>query len=152
MRKEVIFAIFAGIVFGLVIAFGVWRTNSALKSKEANSTQAEASSPQGQTTDKTPKEQLTLSLAKPQDYDVITQNPVEISGVTKPNSWVVISGEDDDYLTKSDSTGAFSENVTLSAGTNLVKVFAIDDAGKSVNQEINLVYSSEFAKDAGLNQ
>jgi hypothetical protein len=151
MRKEVIFAIFAGIVFGLVIAFGVWRTNSALKSKEAAVNKTENTSEAKSTNNNSPNVDLTLTIATPADYDVLTENPVEITGLTKPDVFVVISGEDQDYLIKSDGAGEFKENIDLAAGVNSITVFALDESGKSVNQNINLVYSSEFAKDAGLN-
>ncbi|KKR30239.1 MAG: hypothetical protein UT61_C0010G0012 [Candidatus Woesebacteria bacterium GW2011_GWA1_39_8] len=152
MRKEVIFAIFAGILFGLVIAFGVWRTNTALKSREGNAIQTENADSQILVKNQDGLTELTLSLAKPQQNDVFVQSPVEISGVTKPNVWVVISSENDDYLLKSDETGAFTDNIELVSGTNLITVFAIDDAGKTVNQSLNLVYSTEFAENTSLSQ
>ena len=87
MRKEVLFAILAGGIFGLIIAFGIWRLNKTIGPKEDVTTEA---SP-------TPS-QVGITIAKPNEKQVVTESSVEISGITKPNSSVVITGEDEDVI------------------------------------------------------
>ena len=136
MRKEVIWAVVAGITFGLVIAFGVVRVNSTLKPK-GESTQA-SPTPQA-----TPGE-FRITLDKPENEDVITSDSVTVSGLTKPESIVVISGEEADYITKSNSQGLFSDEVTLISGVNQIKITAFGEGNSQSTQKVLVVYSSAF--------
>ena len=136
MRKEVIWAVVAGITFGLVIAFGVMRVNSTLKPK-GESTQA-SPTPQA-----TPGE-FRITLDKPENEDVITSDSVTVSGLTKPESIVVISGEEADYITKSNSQGLFSDEVTLISGVNQIKITAFGEGNSQSTQKVLVVYSSAF--------
>lgn len=137
VRKEVVFAIFAGTFLGLVIAFGLWRANSVF-SPRSPKTQGSPSP--------TPKPEFLLTLAKPQEKDVVTQSSVAISGVTKANAKVAVATEEEDYLTRADANGSFEEEVELTGGVNQLIVTAFDDTGASATQKITLVYSSEFSK------
>jgi hypothetical protein len=141
MRKEVLFAILAGTVIGVVIAFGVWRANSALKVKDSK-----PPSPTTAPESETPQQEFGITLAKPEELDVITQTPLTLSGITKPDVWITISGEDEDYITKSDEPGAFELNVELIGGVNQILITAFDDDGKAVEETLTVVYSTEFAK------
>ena len=140
MRKEIIFAILAGLFFGLVLAFGVWRANSAI------APQIQEQNDKEEVAEKQEVSQLSLTLAKPENLDVITESPTKFSGITKPNTWVVISGEDEDFIAKSDSSGNFDIEVELSAGINLLLIHAYDENKTSISKELTVVYSSEIAK------
>lgn len=144
MRKEILFAILAGVVVGVVIAFGVWRANRALKVKDNEVSSTEIAP------DLVPQQQeFGITLARPEAFDVITQTPVTLSGITKPKLWVAVSGEDEDYITKSDESGAFEINVELAGGVNQILIVAFDDNGNSIKESLTVVYSTEFAKEAG---
>jgi len=137
MRKELLLAILAGGALGLVIAFGIWRINSALSpSKKGGTSTEEANS----------KSSSLITIAKPSDNDVITQSPVEISGITKPGAVVVVSGEENDYLTLADNKGSFSQEISLVGGTNQIILTYFDKDKNPIGQTLTLVYSSEFAK------
>lgn len=145
MRKEILFAVIAGIIFGIIVAFGIWRANSALNSKSTSTSK--------ETLDVSPTltpQEFNLSLAKPEEDDVISETPMILSGVTTPSAWVVISAEDEDYVSSADESGAFSQEVNLLGGVNNLTVFAIDVNSKSAEKQISVVFSSEFAKDAGI--
>jgi hypothetical protein len=141
MRKEIIFAILAGLFFGIILAFGVWRANSAIVPQ----TEEQTNSTENIQEDNKITE-LTLTLAKPEDFDVITESPTIINGITKPNSWVIISGEDEDFITKSDVSGNFETEVDMVGGINRLLIHVRDGEGNSVEKELTLVYSSEIAK------
>lgn len=136
MRKEVLFAILAGLGLGLVVAFGVWRANLALSPKDKS--QAEASP--------TPKPEFAITLAEPADLDVFTENPVSVSGITKAGSHVAISAEEEDYYVKADTKGAFEIEIELIGGVNEIVITAFDEKGSEVTQKLLLVYSTEFEK------
>lgn len=138
MRKEIFFAILAGSILGLIIAFGVWRANVSLSSRSnGNSSASETPSP---------KPESSITLAAPEDGSVITESTATISGLTKPNSYIVISSEDADYLVKTKADGAFESEVELTAGVNQLIISAFTENGNAISAKLVLVYSSEFAK------
>lgn len=138
MRKEILFAILAGVLFGLVIAFGIWRLNSSLNSKGPSQTQDTTQ----QTNDNTGE--LTISVAKPEDMQVFTNSSTTVSGITSPNAWVVLSGESNDWVFQADSDGGFSQDISLTGGVNQVVITAFDENRNSTKTNLTLVYSSEF--------
>lgn len=135
MRKEIIWAAAIGITFGLIIAFGVYRINSAVNKK-------------AETTTSTPKPnkngEFKITLDKPQNADVITENSVTVSGITKPLTWVTISGEDDDYIIQADEEGVFIQDANLIPGVNQIKITAFDPQGNESTEKVIVVYSSSF--------
>jgi hypothetical protein len=139
MRKEILFAIVAGVLFGLVISFGIWKANSTIKPNSASDTQNTNSTPVAQN-----PIQIGLTIARPQEYEIVNQNQVLISAITSPNSWVSISGEGEDYVIKSDANGAFEINVSLIKGLNEIIVTAFDNNGNQKSHNIPIIYSTEF--------
>ncbi|MEK7112430.1 MAG: hypothetical protein AAB875_03815 [Patescibacteria group bacterium] len=137
MKKEVLFAILAGLGLGLIIAFGVWRANVALspKGKEGK---IEASP--------TPKPEFAITLVKPAVNDVFTENPALVSGITKANAYIAISAEDTDYALQADAKGSFEAEVELTGGVNQLVIVAFDEKGSEVSQKLLLVFSTEFEK------
>ena len=137
MRKEIFFAIITGSLFGLIIAFGVFRANRALslKSEVANGDLASPTPSSGN---------LTITLAAPEEGDVVTRDTVLVSGITRPKSYVVFSGEEVDYVRSTDHTGAFEQEVDLISGVNNLTVNVFDSDGNFSDLNVILVYSSEF--------
>lgn len=123
---------------GLIIAFGVWRANVAL-SNRTNGASTTSQSP-------SPKPESSITLASPEDGAVLIESSVKISGLTKPNSYVVISSEDADYIVKAENPGAFESEIELIAGVNQLVISAFTENGDAVTTKLVLVYSSEFAK------
>lgn len=134
MRKEIIWVIGVGIVIGLIFAFGVYRINSSLPKPTPSATPNPVGGPQ----------EFTITLDKPDNGDVITENSVTVTGITKSQSYVVLSGESGDYISQTDATGIFSQDVVLTAGVNQIKVTAFDTTGTQSSQKVIVVYSSSF--------
>lgn len=143
MRKEVFLAIFAGIGAGLVLAFGVWRLTSNLK--KDNPQPSENPTP-GEHSPGPVNGDLSITLSSPNNFDVVTDSPIKISGLTKPDAIVIVSTESKDYMTTAEKDGSFETEVSLSGGLNNLVVSSFDETGKSVVARLNLVYSSEFSK------
>jgi len=143
MRKEVIIAIVAGIAFGVILAFGIWRANSALKEEVTTEiVESEVVSTPSPTPD-----ELDIALARPTNYDVLTSSPSVITGVTQPDSWIIVSGEVKDYYLKSDDTGKFEQEVEFVGGVNQLIITAYKQDGKSVTDNLLIVYSTEFLNE-----
>jgi len=142
MRKEVLLAIFAGIVLGLILAFGVWRANVALRSKDTAQEETEE--------EITQELAFGLTIASPEDLDLLVDSPVTFSGMTKPLSWVGLSGENDDLLVQAQNDGSFKTEIELIEGVNEITITAFDSDGTPNSKTVSLVYSTEFAKQVNL--
>ncbi len=140
MRKEVILAIIAGGVLGLIIAFGIWRANVAFSPKGKGGNEPKP-------TALATSSDFKITIAKPENNQVITETPAIISGVTAANSYVVVSGEDVDYVARADESGKFEIKTELNGGANQMVVSSFDESGSSASSKLLLVYSSEFAKE-----
>lgn len=147
MRKEVVFAIIAGSLLGLVIAFGIWRANLALKAMPVEQKETNQNSNNTNTIS-----QFGLTIASPENQSISTSSSIEISGITRPNTFVVATTEKKDHISKSDEKGAFKVEVDLSGGINLIKLTSLDPKNGSAEQRISLIYSSEFKKFVETNE
>lgn len=142
MRKEIIFALLAGITFGLVIAFGIWKTNS---NQNQNINQEEIQNSSNSSTSQT-QISSDLTILKPEENEVISSNSATIEGVTEPESKIVISAEEQDLLIKSDKNGGFSINVPLISGLNEIVITSFLKDNKTVTVRLPIVYSEGFKK------
>ena len=140
MRKEVLFAILSGIILGLILAFGIWRANVALRSKTVGNQVSNSSQTQKD------ESNIGLTLASPENFQVVTEGTISISGITKPNIWVGISSDVDDFLIKTDNDGGFSQKISLAEGVNEVLITAFDEKTSPISSKLYLTFSSEFAK------
>ncbi|EKE05134.1 MAG: hypothetical protein ACD_19C00426G0156 [uncultured bacterium] len=124
MRKEVVYAIVAGISIGLIAAFGTWRVSKMVKHTPP---------PTERKYTPTPKNITNLLIDNLKDYDVVTENPT-IKGVASPNTDIIISTHEKDFYTKSDSEGEFEKLIEIPAGISEVKINEI---------KLTLIYSTE---------
>ncbi len=126
MRKEVFLAIVAGISIGLVIAFGAWKVSQLIKRPSISQNDKKNIPPQNQ---------IDLSISNLYDYDIITESPFKLSGISKPDTKIVASTIESDFLGTTDDNGSFELEVDLPAGLSEIVI-----NGK----KFYAVYSSEF--------
>jgi|SRR3989344_2150615 len=143
MRKEIIVAVVVGIGVGVAIAFGIWRANSALTTTNPPVIPQLLSE---ETPEQSPEE-LKVNFSQPEQNEVIVENPVTIAGITKPLSWVAISGQDEDYAIHTGNDGSFSQEIELSSGVNQIIVAAVTAGGAKAEEIRSVVFSTEFAKE-----
>ena len=145
MRKELLAVTIAGVFLGILVAFGIWRANNALKANPSDSSFGQVSkigpSP-------TPNNGFPLTIAKPEENDVLVDQKVTIAGITKPSARVIISGENEDYLITSNGSGEFEQEVELVGGANQILIKAFSENGEQTERQLTLIYSSEFTKEA----
>lgn len=140
MRKELVWVAIIGICVGLAVAFGVYRINDSLKSR--------LPAPEATPVSGSPRPEFKITLDKPDDNDVVTNDTVNVSGITKPLTWLTVSGESGDYIIESNEDGAFSQDVDLTAGVNQILVSAFDSQGTQSTTRVLVVYSSAFEEKA----
>ncbi|HKB88602.1 MAG TPA: hypothetical protein VKC53_03035 [Patescibacteria group bacterium] len=139
MRKEVLWAIVGGIILGLIVAFGVYRINSRISGNLNHL-------PRPTPTPKSNLSEFKIVLDKPEENDVVTEDVITVSGITKPLSWITFSSENSDYIIQSDTKGVFSQEVDLVPGVNQIKVTAFEKNGIKSTTQVLVVYSSSFQK------
>ena len=139
MKKELLFAIAAGLILGLIIAFGIWRVNKTITPSDNSQTQTSETTP-------TPDVGFSVTIANAENLDVITESPFNITGVTKPGTKITISTEEKDYILDPQKDGSFEKEISLVAGLNEIIIKAFDVNGDFSEIKLKLVYSSEFAK------
>jgi len=139
MRKEALVAILVGLFLGLVITFGVYRANKAVKEhgKTSNS-----SLPVNGSQAPSPLPSPMISLRITEDNLVLTKSKVTVSGTTEPKSVVALLAEGNEALVLADEEGVFSAEVELTSGANEVKVISLLKTGEEQEKTLNLVYST----------
>lgn len=142
MRKEIIFAIILGLVVGLLITYGVYRSR-----------QVDTSDEQDLTLNSTPTTITTevgnLVLHSPADESVVDTPDVTVAGTTDPQAFVVIFVNDIEHVTNADLSGNFSLGVTLETGSNVISVHALNEDGKKTTQERVVIHTTQTFDDTG---
>jgi hypothetical protein len=136
VKKEVLIAIIIGFALGLVITFGIWTANRALKT----------SAPQEE---KTLSEETTtvnnifsLSINSPEDNSISSEEKIEVNGVTAPKAIVVVLYPEGEKILEADEEGQFSTEITLAGGANEIKVSAYNQEGNEEQKILTVVYST----------
>jgi hypothetical protein len=144
MRKEVVIAIILGIIIGLATAFGIWRMNSVVTTKPDFLVTESKDDPADPNPEQT---NSTLTLATPNELDVIIKSPTDFSGITRSQSIVIISGEGEDYVIPTDNSGSFHQEVELAAGINQINLVSISSEGERNESTLTVIYSKEFENE-----
>jgi len=144
MKKEVLLAIIIGFGLGLVITFGIWQANKALKQvapKQAlppSQVQEKEKAP----SPTPPPPQISLTITSPEDNSIINKEKIDISGKTSSKATVVITYEEGEKIIEADENGNFTSEITLVGGANEITVSAYDEKGNEASKTLNLVYST----------
>ncbi len=135
MKKEVILAIIIGLIFGLVITFGIYQANHYAKPKN-NSEQNNV------TPTPTPTQENSLILLDyPSDGDIFQDSSATISGSVKSGVILTLLTEDDERFIITQNN-RFNEEITLNTGANLIELIAISPEGQRQEIKLNLVYTT----------
>ena len=136
MRKEVLIAIIIGFGLGLLITFGIWTANKALKETAPTTTvpteEAEI----------TPTPNLELLITSPEDNTISEEEMIEVSGQTIAKAIIAIIYPDGEKLLEADKDGNFSTEISLVGGDNQIKISAFNNEGDEVNKTLTVVYST----------
>lgn len=139
MRKEIIIAITVGFVIGLIITFGIYTANRALKQKSQPA--AELPSVEAPSAP-TPPPALLLEITEPENNLVVNKNKITVSGKADAKTTIAILAEDFEDLLLTDEEGVFSSEVPLTGGANEIKIIAINKSGEKEEKVITIVYTT----------
>lgn len=140
MRKEVLLAISIGFLLGLIITFGIYTANRALKEK----TQGEKK-PTILTSSPTPTAQVSkLEILEPENNLVVYENEIDLRGEVDSEAIISILAEDDQQVIfQTEKEGTFSAKIKLISGANEIKIISINPDGKRVEKDLTVVLSRE---------
>lgn len=136
MQKEVFLAIFIGFLIGLLITFGIWQANKAIKSTAGPT-------PPVSVVEVSPEvAKPTLSLLTPADEFLSKEAKVTIKGSYVPNSQIVMISEKGEKILESDKDGVFETEISLVLGENQIEVYGFTKEGDEAKQTLTIVYST----------
>jgi len=150
MRKELLVAICAGILFGVLAAFGIWKTNKNLDAQgiTLSPTLAIVKITASPTLTPDQKNMPSTIILSPEDLDVLFTNTTPFSGKTSANAWISISSDAEDSIIKTHEDGLFQQSVSLISGINKI-ILTTFDQGISKEQSIITVNSPAFSQNTG---
>ncbi len=138
MRKELVIAIFVGLSLGLILTFGFYTANQAIKEKKTVKTvEVVQASP-------SPLPALTLSIESPENNLVVEKTPLMIVGKSAPKAVIIAYHESAENFTQADEEGLFSLALPLAAGSNKITLQAINEEDKVEEKKLTIVYTTQL--------
>jgi len=86
---------------------------------------------------------LILAVNSPADGTLAVNNEILVTGITSPNTTVVIYTESDEVIVTSDANGKFESTVKLTSGINSLNIYAFGDDGSEKTVSLDIVYDQE---------
>lgn len=139
MKKEVILAICIGLLIGGIITFGMYRAKLAVDSASPAPEFVPLVTPQPTPSSPTVAQ---ITLKEPKDEMLVRNSTVRVTGITTPQSVVVIFQGDLEIITSADQEGNFSTTITLNPGGNILVIRSIADDGTVQETTRTLVFST----------
>ncbi|NCN87629.1 MAG: hypothetical protein GW941_01900 [Candidatus Pacebacteria bacterium] len=143
MKKELFLAILIGLVVGLVIVFGFYRTKVVLTPKNDNPILTESPSPEASADIIS-----NLVIHSPLNESIQNKEEVTIAGSTNNNEFVVIMVNEKDFVTTADDSGNFSISTILETGSNIIEINSINEDGKITTEELTVIFTTEPLLDS----
>lgn len=145
MIKELLLAAFIGGILGLGVTGGYL----TLQNKNSNSKQNTVITEPTliPTQSETPPETETkpiegIQIDSPENNSLVTTSKTDLTGVSTPNSHIIVATSNNSFVGQSDSQGKFSIPITLDSGLNLIKISVIDTDGNQKDTQVNITYST----------
>lgn len=139
MKKEVLIAIIAGLVLGLVITMGIYTANRSLNlqrnKKLSQNSAAPTAIPSG-------INNKTLNLTSHESFDLVDRSELTLSGIAWPEAIVALISEADSQIIRADEEGIFVFETRLMKGFNEIAIIAGDESGTTQTQNLVLTYST----------
>lgn len=144
MIKELILAIILGALLGLGIMGGYLTANKKIIFKKSSTTEI---SPTPATSDEiTPTPETNsnkqLTIDSPEDNSIVSVSKINITGITVPNSIIIITTSSNSFNNKSDESGKFDIPIELESGANFIKVTSIDSEDNQTEIPLIITYST----------
>jgi hypothetical protein len=130
MIKEILLAAFIGGILGLGITGGYVtlqnKNISAKDNQKAIITEPTLIPTQPESLMKTNNKTIeNIKVNSPEDNSLVSSDKTNISGITLPNSHIIIATLTKSFIGQSDDQGKFSIPIVLDSGLNIIKISSI---------------------------
>lgn len=145
MKKEILIAIVIGIIFGLVVTGGYLfyqRVNQPVAVEPFNPLIEDYPAQNGSRIKFADNSAHSINLISPLDNLLTNQSKANISGITSPESWLVILFEKNETVIKADIEGSFDTTITLIGGENEITIRSFSPSGLISEKTVTVVYST----------
>lgn len=158
MAKELVLAILLGSFLGFGLAgtsFGIKKiiTKATIGPKISAPTPGQISPPNEITISSYKESTLTpatantdnldnLVITTPQNYALVSDQNLEITGHTQPNYSVLIQNTNKEYITISDNNGVFKQQITLNQNLNLITVVSISPNNQEETTTLTITHTN----------
>ena len=148
MIKELFLAIILGALLGFGITGGFFALNKNKNTSSANNQITPTISISNQDSDQKPTPTVDqnasskLTINSPINNTVVTTPKITITGMTTPQSIVVITTLLKSYTTTAGAAGSFDVDVDLESGANQIQINAIDTQDEQTEIQLNITYST----------
>lgn len=139
MKKEVLIAIVSGLILGLIVTLGIYTANKSLEQQRAKKEAATQTSP---LPSPPVTAQKTLDITSHENFDLINQSAITLSGIAWPEAVIALMAEGDNQLIQADDEGIFSFKFQLVKGFNEITLIATDETNQAQTQNLILTYST----------
>lgn len=150
-------AVGGGLLFGVIVAFGVWKLNPAkninfnLGNKIASSTtkpnptNSKTNSP---VATNVLDNQSFIKFVRPLPIQTVYTKTLKVTGLTdSEKSWIVLSLPSTDYITTSDDKQTFETDIELESGINQVTASSFSEDGSSSQTQATVIYIPDSTID-----
>lgn len=138
MQKEVFFAIIVGSVLGILVAYGVWRTNSTLSSRDK--TKPDIAENQHKETENI---KPSLGVVTPANLSVVTNSPIVITGIANNLHEILVSTNEKDYLITT-VENEFNQEVELTGGLNQIIVSGFVENKVAADEHLQVAFTTQI--------
>ncbi|MBU2052258.1 hypothetical protein KKH13_03600 [Patescibacteria group bacterium] len=139
MKKEVLIAIIAGLVLGLIITLGIYTANRSLSAQRTKKQLQNQPTPTAIPAEANAK---SLNLTSHENYDLVDASDQTLNGVAWPNAVIGLISETESQFVKADEEGIFSLELQLVKGFNEITLIATDETEASQTLNLILTYST----------
>ena len=138
MKKEIIISVLVGLIFGLIIVYGVYTARSSLTQPTATQTTLTTSPSPNATA-----AQSQLVVHSPEDEIITDQSDLIVAGSTQAQTYLVVFVNEQAQIIEPDEAGYFSTEVELELGSNIIQVHAINEDSESLVEERTVIYTTQ---------
>jgi len=137
MKKEVLIAVIAGLILGLVITMGIYTANRSLNQQRAKKLMQNTPPPTMPVVNN-----KSLNVTSHESFDLVDKSDLTLSGVAWPEAVVALISEADSQIIRADAEGIFVFKTRLIKGFNEIAIIAGDETGTTQTQNLVLTYST----------
>jgi len=141
-KREIITAVIFGLIAGAVFSFTVWMIKNKTISPPTQKQKTNKKTPEPTPIPKKKPSFITIASPSTNPY-ITTEKKFDLKGEALPESTVIISTEDEDFIITADKKGNFSKKVTVEKSINQFFLTAIDSENNYKSQSITVYYEKQ---------